>query len=171
MFADFFADCSACGATIEQLQALCGQVENILLSESLTSPRSHEEALSLVDGNISSSLLLHRLIFKSLENSGLDAEELKSEFYRFFREIEHDYSWADKSRLDNWIHLMLTRQWLRPSSMIGREAAMRVLGRRTLSGQAPPGAEEAYDALYPIYDPKLELLQPVERPVELKTME
>jgi len=48
---------------------------------------------------------------------------------------------------------------------------MRVLGRRSLSGEAPSGAEHAYDYLYPIYDPELELCQAVERPFELRVMD
>ena len=35
----------------------------------------------------------------------------------------------------------------------------------------PPGAEAAYDYFYPIYDPQLELCQPIERPPELQAME
>jgi hypothetical protein len=48
---------------------------------------------------------------------------------------------------------------------------MRVLGRRSLSGQTPLGAEQSYDFIYPIYDPALELRQPIERPPELRAME
>jgi hypothetical protein len=48
---------------------------------------------------------------------------------------------------------------------------MRVFGRRSLSGQVPPGAEVAYDRFYPIYDPVLELIQPTERSPELQAME
>jgi hypothetical protein len=53
---------------------------------------------------------------------------------------------------------------------VGREAAMRLLGRRALSGQAWRGAEQAYDLLYPLYDPALELIEPRERPSEMLAM-
>lgn len=48
---------------------------------------------------------------------------------------------------------------------------MRVLGRRSLSGQVPPGAELAYDSFYPIYDSRLELQRPQERPTEFSALE
>jgi hypothetical protein len=47
--------------------------------------------------------------------------------------------------------MVRARFWLRSRAIIGREAAMRALGIRALSGRAPHGAEEVYDALYPIY--------------------
>ena len=47
---------------------------------------------------------------------------------------------------------------------------MRLLGRRALSGQAPAWAEQAYDFLYPLYDPALELIEPRERPSEMLAM-
>jgi hypothetical protein len=143
----------------------------ILLSESLASPTDYEEARILVGGDIATALQLHRIIFSRLEKAGLDADELRSEFYRLFREIEKDYSWIDENRLKCWMRLVLAKFWLNPRAIVGREAAMRVLGRRSLSGQAPSGAEQSYDFLYPIYDPELELRQPVDRPVELRAMD
>jgi hypothetical protein len=143
----------------------------ILLSESLASPTDYKEARMLVGGDIATALQLHRNIFARLEEAGLDADELRSEFYQLFRKIEKDYNWADENRLKRWMKLVLARFWLNPRAIVGREAAMRVLGRRSLSGQAPPGAEKSYDYLYPIYDPELELRQPIERPVELSAMD
>jgi len=143
----------------------------ILLSESLASPTDYEEARMLVGGDIATALLLHRNIFARLEKAGLDADELRSEFYQLFREIEKDYSWTDENRLKRWMKLVLAKHWLNPRVIVGREAAMRVLGKRSLSGQAPSGAEQSYDYLYPIYDPELELSQAVERPVELRAMD
>jgi len=143
----------------------------ILLSESLAGPTDYEEARMLVGGDIATALQLHRNIFARLERTGLDADELRSEFYRLFREIEKDYSWADENRLKCWMRLVQAKFWLNPRAIVGREAAIRVLGRRSLSGQAPSGAEQSYDYLYPIYDSKLELRQPIERPVELRAME
>jgi hypothetical protein len=48
---------------------------------------------------------------------------------------------------------------------------MRVLGVRALSGLAPKKTETSYDFIYPIYDSRLELMRPVERPAELRAME
>lgn len=143
----------------------------ILLPKRLASLTDYEKARMLVGGDIAVALLLHRKIFASLERAGLDANELGSEFYRLFREIEKEYSWADENRLKRWINLALAKFWLNPRVIVGREAAMRVLGRRSLSGQVPSGAEQSYDYLYPIYDPDLELSQAVERPVELRAMD
>lgn len=143
----------------------------ILLSESLLSPADYQETHMLIGGDIATALQLHRSIFANLEKAGLDADELRSEFYRLFREVEKDYSWAGENRLKRWMKLVLAKNWLSTRVIVGREAAMRVLGRRSLSGQVPPGAEKAYDYLFPIYDPKLELRQPIERPVELHAME
>lgn len=39
------------------------------------------------------------------------------------------------------------------------------------AGHAPTGTEEAYDALYPIYDSRLELVDAIERPVELRALD
>ena len=143
----------------------------ILLSESLASPTEYEEARMLVGGDIATALLLYPNFFARLEEAGIDADELRSEFYRLFRQIEKDYSWADGNRLNCWMKLVMARFWLNPRAIVGREAAMRVLGRRSLSGQAPSGAEKSYDCLYPIYDPELELIQGVERPVEMRAMD
>jgi hypothetical protein len=47
---------------------------------------------------------------------------------------------------------------------------MRLLERCALLGQAPRWAEQAYDVLYPLYDPALELIEPRERPSEMLAM-
>jgi hypothetical protein len=143
----------------------------ILLSETLASPTDYKEARMLVGGDIATALLLYRNIFARLEKTGLDADELRSEFYRLFREIEKDYNWAAANRFERWVRLVLARFWLNPRVIVGREAAMRVLGRWSLTGQAPSGAEQSYDYIYPIYDPELELIRAVERPVELRAMD
>jgi hypothetical protein len=143
----------------------------ILLSESLANPNNYNEACMLVGRDIETAYILFNNIFTRLEESGLDALELKSEFIRFFREIAECYSWVDDYRLKKWMTQVNARIWLNPRVIIGREAAMRVLGKRSLSGQAPSGAEQSYDYLYPIYDPNLELKNAVERPLELRAMD
>jgi hypothetical protein len=47
---------------------------------------------------------------------------------------------------------------------------MRLLGRQALTGHAGRGWEQAYDLLYPLYAPALELLEPKERPSEMLAM-
>jgi hypothetical protein len=143
----------------------------IVLSDNVVSPVNYKEARMLVGGDIATAIQLHRKIFKKLEEARLDANELRSEFYRLFQEVEKGYSWADDNRLKRWMRLVLAKFWLNPRAIVGREAAMRVLGRRSLSGEAPSGAEQSYDFIYPIYDPALELCQPIERPAELRAME
>jgi hypothetical protein len=69
-----------------------------------------------------------------------------------------------------WMKMALARDWLRQRAIVGREAAMRLLGRRALSGQASHWTEQAYDSLYPLYDPDLELIEPRERPCEMLAM-
>ncbi|HOO49919.1 MAG TPA: hypothetical protein PLK94_01375 [Alphaproteobacteria bacterium] len=142
----------------------------ILVPTSLKSPTDYKEASLLVDGDIVTGTLLHQRIFTTLERAGLNAEELESEFYRIYKEVEKKYSWTDEKRRNRWIKLVLARHWLHPRGIIGREAAMRVFGRRALVGDAPPGGENAYDYIYPIYDPVLDLSQPIERPVELNVL-
>ena len=143
----------------------------IVLSDSVVSPVNYKEARMLVGGDIATAIRLHRKIFKMLEQAGLDANELRSEFYRLFQEVDKGYSWADENRLKRWMRLVLAKFWLNPRALVGREASMRVLGRRSLSGEAPSGAEQSYDFIYPIYDLALELCQPIERPAELHAME
>ena len=140
----------------------------ILLSESLTSTTDYGEARMLVGGDIATAFLLYSNIFAGLANV---SDELRSEFYRLYREIEKAYSWADEDQLKRWIRLVMARHWLQPRVIVGREAAMRVLGRLSLSGQVPSGAELCYDYLYPIYDPELELSKAIERPVDLRAMD
>jgi len=143
----------------------------IILSESLSTPKDYKEARKLVGGDIATAILLYPLLFAMLEDSGVDPDELRSEFYSLYREIEKNYHWKDDNRLKLWMKMVCAKHWLHPRAIIGREAAMRILGRRSLSGQAPANVEQSYDYLYPIYDPKLELSQPVERPIEMTAMD
>jgi len=143
----------------------------ILLPQSLESPIGYQEARMLIGGDLATAFELYRPIFARLEKAGINGAELRSEFYRLYREVEKEYRWAEENYLKHWMKLVLARFWLSPRAIIGREVAMRVLGRRSLTGQAPPGAEKSYDFLYPIYDPKLEMYKPTERPVELSAME
>ena len=110
-------------------------------------------------------------IFSALEAAGNDPEEVRSEFLQRLWQIDENYSWANGQRLANWMRLLRARFWLNPKAIVGREAAMRLLGVRALSGQAPAGVDIAYDILYPLYDPDLELISSTERPEEMKAMD
>ena len=125
----------------------------------------------VLGGDVTIGWDLHKALIRPLERAGLDVRELRSEFAHVYHILESEYPWAEDERLQRWMRLLLARFWLNPRAIIGREAAMRVFGRRSLSGQVPPGAEDAYDHFYPIYDPHLELYRPTERPRELQAME
>ena len=134
-------------------------------------PSTHHEAGMLLGGDATAAWDLHQALIRPLIRAGLDANELRSEFERVYWELEEKYPWANDERLKLWKNLLLTNFWLNPQAIIGREAAMQVFGKRSLSGQVPPGAEDVYDHFYPIYDPRLEFHQPTERPPELQAME
>jgi hypothetical protein len=125
----------------------------------------------LLDRDVATAWDLHGVVRAYLEKAGLDREEVRSEFERIYLEIGKEYLWSDDERLKRWMKLLLARFRLNPRAILGREAAMRVFGRRLLSGQVPTGAEALYDRLYPIYDPSLEMSEPTERPAELRGME
>jgi hypothetical protein len=131
-----------------------------------------DERQMLVGGNVVTAWQLYKPIFATLEEYNLDIKELRSEFERIYLEIEREYPWANDTVLKRWMKSVHATFWFSSRASVGREAAMRVFGRRSLSGQIPPGAEEeAYDHFYPLYDPPIELLQPMARPVELEALE
>ena len=134
-------------------------------------PGARHEAGMVLGGDATTGWNLHQALIRPLSRTGLDENELRSEFERVYWELEEKYPWANNERLKLWKNLLLTNFWLKPQAIIGREAAMQVFGRRSLSGQVPPGAEGGYDHFYPIYDPRIELCQPTERPPELQAME
>ena len=135
------------------------------------SPAYERDADLLLGGDVETAWKLFQSITATLVRLGLDKRELRSEFEREYLAIEKRYLWAYDERLKRWMNLVLTRFWLHPRAIVGREAAMRVFGKRSLSGQVPPGAEEAYDDFYPIYDSHLELCEPKERPEQLAAMD
>ena len=144
--------------------------KRLLIPTPITAQATYDEARMLVGGDVAVAADLYRVIYRVLERFGNDPDELASEFTRLYAEIEKIYIWKDDARLKQWMHMALAKSWLSPRALVGREAAMRLLGRRALSGQAPPWAEQAYDLLYPLYDPALELIEPRERPSEMLAM-
>ena len=141
----------------------------VILLDSAPIPR--RDAEMLLGGDTTIAWDLHQVIIQSLIGAGLDEKELRSEFDRMYWALERKYPWANDTRLNRWMSQLLARFWLNPRAIIGREAAMQVFGRRSLSGLGPPGGEVAYDSFYPIYDPQLEVHQATERPRELQAME
>jgi len=110
-------------------------------------------------------------ILRALERSGNDPTELRSDLLQKFWDVKSVYRWRDDDRLQRWMKLVHARFWLSTRAIVGREAAMRLLGSRALSGRAPDGTDAAYDFIYPIYDPVLEMVQPDERPVCFRAMD
>jgi hypothetical protein len=142
----------------------------LLIPTPITAQATYDETRMLVGGGLAVAADVYRLIFRILEGSGNDPDELASEFTRLYSEIEQTYAWKDDLRLKQWMRMALATFWLHQRAIVGREAAMRLLGRRALSGQAPRWAEQAYDVLYPLYDPALELIEPRARPCEMLAM-
>ena len=140
----------------------------VLLS---SDPTTRLEADMVLGGDTTAAWNLHPKLILPLLDAVLDENELQSDLKRVYWELEGKYPWTDEARLKRWVNQVLARFWLRPRTIIGREAAMRTFGKRSLTGQIPPGAEAMYDAFYPIYDPELEMHQPTERPLEFKAME
>ena len=133
-------------------------------------PSTLQEAEMVIGGETTIAWDLHQALIRPLLAQGLDVDELRSEFERLYWALGSDYPWTSNAKLQHWVRQFLTNFWLNPKAILGREAAMRVCGRRSLSGQIPPGAETAYDSFYPIYDPLVEVHQPTERRPELRAM-
>ena len=134
-------------------------------------PSPRREAGMVLGDDTTTAWNHHQLLIQPLLLAGLDEDELHSEFKRVYWTLEGEYPWANDERLKRWRSQLSARFWLNPLAIIGREAAMRVFGGRALSGQIPPGGEVAYDSFHPVYDPRLEVHQPIERPPEFKAME
>jgi hypothetical protein len=143
----------------------------IVLPKSLARGASDAESGVLVGADVLLAFRLYRAVLAPLEEAGIDREEIEAEFYRAFQRVNEDYRWKQNDRLQRWIRMALARHWLNPRAIVGREAAMRVIGRLALSGRVPEDAESAYDVLLPIYDSAVESLRPRDRPVELRAMD
>ena len=159
--------CDEQGWTWEDVTTAAAQPVILLAGD--PSPR-HEAGIVLGDDS-TTAWDLHQALIRPLLRAGLDKDELHSQFKRVYWALEGEYPWANDERLKRWRSQLLVRFWLSPRAIIGREAAMVVFGGRALSGQIPPGEEVAYDSFYPIYDPRLEIHQPTERPPEFRAME
>lgn len=134
-------------------------------------PTSYDVARSLIGGDSAIAAQLYRHVFELVRRGGVDSEMLWFEYARLFDEVERSYLWSNDERLQGWMRRAHAAHWLHQRVIVGREAAMRLLGERALSGSVRPGGEEAYDLLHPLYDPALEMIQPSERPPEQIAMD
>jgi hypothetical protein len=124
------------------------------------------------DSGLRSALAqLSERVVLSLARNDREFEELTSEVLQQYWKLEPGYAWSNQTRLATWRDAVKAQFWLSKRAIVGREAAMRVLGLRALAGQSPAGTEDAYDAIYPIYDPALELFPVRERPLELQALQ
>jgi hypothetical protein len=129
-----------------------------------------EDSSRILDDDVTIAWNLHRWLMQRLERAGCDPHELRSEFEHVYHAVEKEYPWVDDDRLQRWMRRFHVKHWLNPRAIVGRDAAMRVFGRRSLSGQIPRGAEDVYDELAPIYDRRLELHEPLDRPPEFTAL-
>ncbi len=134
-------------------------------------PRSYDVSRQLVGGDAAVAAGLYRWVFPMLSRDEDDSERLWPEYAGIYDQVEGSYRWKNDVRFKTWMSLALARHWLHQRAIIGREAIMRLIGRKALIGAAPPWVEDAYDLLGPIYDPHLELAVPSPRPHGLETME
>lgn len=132
---------------------------------------SREDSEMLVDGAAAATWGLFEDRLSLLRGSGIAEDELENEYAVEYSRIESSHRWREAGLEQRWRQSSFAAMWLRPRAVIGRAAAMRVLGRYALEGRGPGGAEEAYDHLFPLYDPVLDWRVPVERPVELRALE
>lgn len=132
---------------------------------------SWEDSGMLVGGDVVAVWGLFKGGLRVLETAGIADVELESEFAIQYSRVASSHRWQERQLEERWRQSSFASAWQRPRAAIGRAAAMRVLGRYALEGRGPDGAEEAYDHLFPLYDPVLDWRMPVERPVELRALE
>ena len=106
---------------------------------------------------------LNSRIVNMLAAEGGDREELRSDLMQEYWRLEANYTWTHDRGLERWVAQAGAQAWWQPHSALAREAGMRVLGKRALSGKAPIWTEQEYDLFYPIYDSSLELARPIAR--------
>jgi hypothetical protein len=135
-----------------------------------TGPEEGQEYVIDDSGLRSTLTQLSGRIALSLARNDRELEELTSEVLQQYWKVEPSYAWSNETRLAAWRDAVKAQFWLSKRATVGREAAMRVLGLRALAGRSPAGTESVYDALYPIYDPALELFPAAERTAELQAL-
>jgi len=60
----------------------------------------------LIGGDVATAWELYQVIFAQLEDVGLEAQELRSEFERIYARIEEEFLWVDPERLQRWSKLL-----------------------------------------------------------------
>ena len=132
---------------------------------------SHDGSDRLVGSDIVVAWNLFKQELGLLELAGVSKEDLESEFKTRYVRLSDSHRWTDTHRRGSWAASSRGSFALMPRALVGRETAMRLLGRYALEGVGPEWAEKGYDLFIPIYDPELELLVPVERPSELAALD
>ena len=130
-----------------------------------------QDSRMLVGGDVVAAWGLFGNILGVLKRAGVTDDELESEFAIQYSRVASSHRWQDRQLDERWRRSSFASVWQFPRAAIGRAAAMRVLGKYVLEGRGPNGVEEAYDGLFPLYDPVLDTRVPVERPAELRTLE
>lgn len=124
----------------------------------------------VVGGDVAAAWNLWKRELGLLEMEGVSKDDLASEFETRYLRLSDFHRWTDQRRQGSWAASSRGSFALRPRALVGREAAMRLLGRYALEGVGPEWVERGYDLLIPLYDPALEMLIPVERPSELSAL-
>ena len=131
---------------------------------------SRDESGMLLGGDVVAAWRLFGGETHLLEEHGIGDADLASEFETLYLQVAEKWRWDSKGAR-KWARSSAAARHLLPRAMIGRAALMKLLGRHTLEGSGPDGAEDAYDGLHPLYDAAVELVQPRERPPELRTLD
>lgn len=124
----------------------------------------------LVDRDVVQAWNLFKSELSLLEGE-VNWDDLESEFKIRFMQMSDTHRWTDNHRRGHWATSFRGPFSLSPLVLVGRAAAMRLLGRYALEGAGPEWAEKEYDLLSPHYDPALELQVACERPSELHALD
>ena len=125
----------------------------------------------LVGGDIVAAWTLYKQDVRVLSKEGVSMEDLESEFETWYTRMSRRYRWKGMHRRGSWAASAWASPYLLPRALVGRMAAMRLLGRYALEGDGPEQMEEMYDLQSPLYDPALELLNASQRPSELRALD
>ncbi len=131
---------------------------------------SRDESDRLIGGDVVAAWGLFSGETRLLEGPGVSEADLATEFATLYSGIAGKWRWDNESAR-RWTRHSAAARPLLPRAMIGRNALMKLLGRHTMEGSGPDGAEEAYDGLHPLYDAAVESVRPAERPPELETLD
>ena len=78
-----------------------------------SNPGNRHETELVLGGDKTTAWNLHHALVQRLLRTGLDKDELRSEFERLYWALETDYPWANDARLKRWMNQLLAKFWLR----------------------------------------------------------